>query len=214
MEDLDTTACQALNCHQRHAVVTFCQRRNKFRWLLGSGWNQRKKSSEEINNESQQSEQTVEQESKKKTLRGPRKNAPCPCGSGSKYKKCCWAKERHEARLTKMKDGTEETTEEDYPKKEEVFEMNGNFRVLQIWTRLFLSIKFSSVPRFVSQEDCIRRKAKLTCWTPSQRIYSFLIHIGSSKSYNLCHTKNFYFATLMCKTQELRVPPLSNRCWD
>jgi len=27
------------------------------------------------------------------------RNAPCPCGSGNKYKKCCLAKDEHEAAL-------------------------------------------------------------------------------------------------------------------
>ena len=62
--------------------------------------------------------------------RNSKKGASCPCGSGLKYKKCCFAKEKHEARLQKMKgqDNTPVAAEE----SEETFEMYGNFRVLQI----------------------------------------------------------------------------------
>ena len=31
-----------------------------------------------------------------------KKNAPCPCGSGLRYKKCCLAKQKHAARLERM----------------------------------------------------------------------------------------------------------------
>lgn len=31
-----------------------------------------------------------------------KKSAPCPCGSGLRYKKCCWAKEKHADRLRKL----------------------------------------------------------------------------------------------------------------
>ena len=83
----------------------------------------------EVTADEPQSEQVPEQETSKK-VRGPRKNSPCPCGSGKKYKKCCWAQERHQGRLKTMKDNTEDTVEEG--PKDESFEMNGNFRVLQI----------------------------------------------------------------------------------
>lgn len=62
-----------------------------------------------------------------------KKGDPCPCGSGQKYKKCCLAKEKHSARLRKLKDknGREDEVcggDETGPN----FEMNGKFRVLQI----------------------------------------------------------------------------------
>lgn len=84
----------------------------------------------ENNVDESQSEQAPEQETGKK-VRGPRKNSLCPCDSGKKYKKCCWAQERHQARLKTMKDASGDMTEE--APKDESFEMNGNFRVLQIW---------------------------------------------------------------------------------
>jgi uncharacterized protein YecA (UPF0149 family) len=31
-----------------------------------------------------------------------KKNAPCACGSGLRYKKCCLAKQKHAARLERM----------------------------------------------------------------------------------------------------------------
>lgn len=85
---------------------------------------------EETTNDPQPEQVPVpgDDELKKKTSRGPRKNAPCPCGSGDKYKKCCWAQERHDARLKKMNAVPEDTREP----KDEIIEMNGNFRVLQI----------------------------------------------------------------------------------
>lgn len=34
----------------------------------------------------------------------PGRNLPCPCGSGKKYKKCCWLKDLSEAnRLYRLK---------------------------------------------------------------------------------------------------------------
>ncbi|CAB9516703.1 OTU domain-containing protein 5-A [Seminavis robusta] len=60
-----------------------------------------------------------------------RKNATCPCGSGKKYKKCCWAQERHKQRIQKNKRQQEDEQEEE-EEVEVVHEMNGNFRVLHI----------------------------------------------------------------------------------
>lgn len=66
-----------------------------------------------------------------------KKNDPCPCGSALKYKKCCWAKERHAARLRKMKGHDKDTataTEEDESDDEEnpVAPMTGDFRAIKI----------------------------------------------------------------------------------
>jgi hypothetical protein len=61
------------------------------------------------------------------------KSAPCPCGSGQRYKKCCGSK-KHAARVQKLKEGSanEGSAKEEgrIPTEEEV-NMNG-FRVLQI----------------------------------------------------------------------------------
>ena len=64
---------------------------------------------------------------KKASNNKPRKNDVCPCGSGLRYKKCCLAKEKHQARL-KARAGNEPVDE----KPEEMPEMSGNFRVLKI----------------------------------------------------------------------------------
>jgi hypothetical protein len=53
-----------------------------------------------------------------------KKSAPCPCGSGLRYKKCCHAKEKHAARLGKLN--------MESPEDENEVAMVGNFRVLQI----------------------------------------------------------------------------------
>lgn len=66
---------------------------------------------------------------KKTATHSVKKNAPCPCGSGLKYKKCCLAKQKSQKRLQRMQENNalgEDETEED----EE--EMTGNFRVLKI----------------------------------------------------------------------------------
>ena len=64
----------------------------------------------------------------------PKKGDPCPCGSGQKYKKCCLVKEKHAARLQKMKKKEEEVdpAKEDVEQQDANVEMNGKFRVLQI----------------------------------------------------------------------------------
>jgi hypothetical protein len=54
-----------------------------------------------------------------------KKSAPCPCGSGLRYKKCCQAKEKHAARLGKLKMESPEDENEEVT-------MKGNFRVLHI----------------------------------------------------------------------------------
>lgn len=58
----------------------------------------------------------------------PNKKDPCPCGSGQKYKKCCLAKEKHAARLQKLKQSSGELSDE---APEQEGETKGNFRVVR-----------------------------------------------------------------------------------
>jgi hypothetical protein len=60
-----------------------------------------------------------------------KKNSPCTCGSGQRYKKCCFAKKKHAARVQKLR-GTEETEEEPFDENIHEISLKGNFRVLQI----------------------------------------------------------------------------------
>lgn len=71
------------------------------------------------------------------TTKKAKKNDSCPCGSGKKYKKCCFAKEKHAARVQKLRQDcgfqTESNPQNGNSKKlDEGHEMNGQFRVLQI----------------------------------------------------------------------------------
>lgn len=59
-----------------------------------------------------------------------KKNDPCPCGSGKRYKKCCLAKEKHAARLRKLKEKAGEVSEGEEEVEKEVA-MKGNFRVVR-----------------------------------------------------------------------------------
>jgi OTU-like cysteine protease/SEC-C motif len=64
-----------------------------------------------------------------------KKHSPCPCGSGKKYRRCCWEQERHKQR--KPKPSKDEGSDDDnttIPATQavKVHEMNGNFRVLHI----------------------------------------------------------------------------------
>jgi SEC-C motif len=59
-----------------------------------------------------------------------KKNAPCPCGSGLRYRKCCWKinKSKERSRTWKQKRGlTEESDNE-----ENTVAVDGNFKVLKI----------------------------------------------------------------------------------
>jgi uncharacterized protein YchJ len=71
---------------------------------------------------------------KQKSTKPPKKSAPCPCGSGLRYKKCCHAKDKHAARVEKMNREDDKNGEcamkED--SEEQDVTMKGNFRVLQI----------------------------------------------------------------------------------
>lgn len=59
----------------------------------------------------------------------PRKNQPCPCGSNLRFKKCCLAKEKHQARLQLKQQCSSQSTVEDDNNEPA---MDGNFRVLRI----------------------------------------------------------------------------------
>jgi hypothetical protein len=59
-----------------------------------------------------------------------KKSAPCPCGSGQRYKKCCWAKEKHADRLRKLP--IEKRTTKSLPSSDEDEEPAGYFRVMKI----------------------------------------------------------------------------------
>jgi hypothetical protein len=71
-----------------------------------------------------------------KAVKPPKKNAPCPCGSGKRYKKCCLAREKHAGRVEKMKEEAakngDRSMEEDKSAEDQEVTMKGNFRVLQI----------------------------------------------------------------------------------
>jgi hypothetical protein len=59
-----------------------------------------------------------------------KKSAPCPCGSGLRYKKCCWAKQKHAERLRKLR--VDESTTECLPSSDEEEDPAGCFRVMKI----------------------------------------------------------------------------------
>jgi SEC-C motif len=60
-----------------------------------------------------------------------KKNSPCPCGSGLRFKKCCAAQEKRASRLTKMRQGAGSNVSNTSSRSDEPT-MNGNFRVLHI----------------------------------------------------------------------------------
>ena len=76
------------------------------------------------------SELSVEDTKEKVAATPVKKGAPCPCGSGRKYKKCCLAKEKHAARIEKMQ--SEKSSDCAAEDEDEDVVMKGNFRVLQI----------------------------------------------------------------------------------
>jgi OTU-like cysteine protease/SEC-C motif len=71
-----------------------------------------------------------------------KKNDACPCGSGQRYKKCCFAREKHARRVQQMQASKglaeEESASARSPLQKDAKEddaevvMNGNFRVLTI----------------------------------------------------------------------------------
>jgi hypothetical protein len=58
-----------------------------------------------------------------------KKSAPCPCGSGERYKKCCSVNEKLASRLGRVKGNS---AEPDVKEDEDEAIMNGNFRIFQI----------------------------------------------------------------------------------
>ena len=79
---------------------------------------------------------TEDQQKKKQPQKVLRKNDPCPCGSGLRYKKCCLAVDKSKARAAKWKekhgiDGGDGVSsgEQDETETDEVV---GSFRVLKI----------------------------------------------------------------------------------
>lgn len=60
-----------------------------------------------------------------------KKNSPCPCESGLRYKKCCAAKLKHAARVKKLPQGNDSSAAKSTRGSDEPT-MDGNFRVLRI----------------------------------------------------------------------------------
>jgi hypothetical protein len=63
-----------------------------------------------------------------------KEKAPCPCGSGRRYKKCCLAKLKIEAKLQKQKqkNGGHLSADTRQDGEESKIVMQGKFRVLRI----------------------------------------------------------------------------------
>ena len=57
-----------------------------------------------------------------------KKSAPCPCGSGLKYRKCCSTKARSQSKPQKNREKSEDRLSDN----DEETQMKGNFRLLQI----------------------------------------------------------------------------------
>lgn len=91
------------------------------------------KKSKDVKAQDKKPKEGKPKEDKKSKEAKPKKNSECLCGSGLKYKKCCFAKEKHEARVQKLKENVSKNgdcaMEED---KDDDVVMKGNFRVLQI----------------------------------------------------------------------------------
>ena len=58
-----------------------------------------------------------------------KKSAPCPCGSGQKYKKCCLKREKHAARVKKIQGDANSDNEDDQSVDAKVC---SGFRVMKI----------------------------------------------------------------------------------
>lgn len=72
-----------------------------------------------------------------KPAKPPKKNEPCPCGSGLRYKKCCLATDKSKERARKWKAKHGSTRSDDNAamegsNDEDEEKMDGNFRVLKI----------------------------------------------------------------------------------
>jgi hypothetical protein len=59
-----------------------------------------------------------------------KKSAPCPCGSKLRYKKCCWAKQKHAERIRKL--DIKESTTECSSSSDEEEDPASSFRVMKI----------------------------------------------------------------------------------
>ena len=68
----------------------------------------------------------------KKRRASPTKGSPCPCGSGLKYKKCCFAREKAKKRLAKMIDTDTDDLSSSVGGDEKKEEFIGEFKVLNI----------------------------------------------------------------------------------
>lgn len=76
---------------------------------------------------------TIEGTRRGKSLSANKKTV-CPCGSGLRYRKCCLVKEKHAARLAKMKGAESQNHRSDRegPEEKEKSEMIGSFHVLKV----------------------------------------------------------------------------------
>lgn len=74
-------------------------------------------------------------ETKSKVGKDVKKAAPCPCGSGMKYKKCCLAKQKRATKVKRLKgpEGNQEDRAKDAePESEEPLKSRGQFQVVSI----------------------------------------------------------------------------------
>ena len=62
-----------------------------------------------------------------------KRSAPCPCGSGLRYKKCCLAKQKEAKRLDRIKGNKDSEEEEFSDESEDRGETQEAFRVVAIW---------------------------------------------------------------------------------
>lgn len=82
-----------------------------------------------------QEQETTTPHSQAKLKKGVKASAPCPCGSGLKYKKCCKEEDRREARrlrLLEQNGGMVDEEEEEEDEQSTQHTMEGKFRVLKI----------------------------------------------------------------------------------
>ncbi|KAL7578165.1 hypothetical protein ACA910_012603 [Epithemia clementina (nom. ined.)] len=72
-------------------------------------------------------------ENDKQSNKQRKKSAPCPCGSGLRYKKCCLAREKHNVRLQRIHaDDKHGTVAPSNNTRSTEAVMDGEFRVLKI----------------------------------------------------------------------------------
>ena len=72
-----------------------------------------------------------EEETEKNTIKNVKRNAPCPCGSGLRYKKCCLARQKHATRVERLRVKRQDE-EESLPAETEEERSHGMFRVVAI----------------------------------------------------------------------------------